>query len=277
MNNYKNWIAQAEILYRNGTPYSRIAKELGVNRKTVSYRLRQLGYESDKRYVRIISPDKLRKYDYQYADSLFEKIDTEEKAYWLGFLYADGDISDSHNTISLALAEKDLEHVKKFRDFWHMEEKPITMKVRHLNGKSFTSYEFAVTSKKIKDDLLVLGCFPRKTFKIKFPTDDIVPSVLKHHFVRGYLDGDGCITKPQISNVSVEILGTEDFLDGYQKWTGLHYNKLHEFKTTEIKHSMYAGKYAEQILNKIYNDATVFLQRKYDLYLKYCRPELKTT
>lgn len=47
----------------------------------------------------------------------FEIIDTEEKAYWLGFLYADGSVSSSEDKIELGLAEQDMHHIEKFRDF----------------------------------------------------------------------------------------------------------------------------------------------------------------
>ena len=45
----------------------------------------------------------------------FDKINTEEKAYWLGFLYADGSISSKEDKIELGLAEKDLHHIEKFK------------------------------------------------------------------------------------------------------------------------------------------------------------------
>ena len=47
----------------------------------------------------------------------FETIDTEEKAYWLGFLYADGSVSSNEDKIELGLAEQDMHHIEKFRDF----------------------------------------------------------------------------------------------------------------------------------------------------------------
>lgn len=51
----------------------------------------------------------------------FEKIDNEEKAYWLGFLYADGNVSLKEDKIELSLAEKDLNHIKKFKNFIGLE------------------------------------------------------------------------------------------------------------------------------------------------------------
>src|SRR5574344_617267 len=100
MNN--DWISEAYELYNNGMTYAAIGKKLGIGRKTVSIRLRQLGCKSNVKYIRHVDPIKLRKYDYSYAENVFERIDTEEKAYWLGFLYADGAVSYRNNTVALA-------------------------------------------------------------------------------------------------------------------------------------------------------------------------------
>ena len=270
-----DWIIEAEKLFNEGLPYRRIAKLLNVNRKTVSYHLRKLGYKTDEKRIRHVDPNKLRKYDYSKTENIFEKIDTEEKAYWLGMLYADGYVANNRNTIALSLKEEDYNHIVKFRKFLNLTNKPIRKKIKHKDNKNYIGYEFSINNEKVKNDLCNLGCMPNKTFKIKFPSDEIVPPDLKQHFIRGYLDGDGCITHNSSGNVSVEILGTYDFLDGYQKWIGLHYNKVHDFKTTEIKHSMYAGKYAKIILNKLYENASIYLDRKYKLYLYYCRPDTK--
>lgn len=92
-NYFPEWINEAEKLYKENLPYYKIAKELNVNRKTINFYLRKKGYQSNPKYVRNVDRNKLRKYDYSYAEHIFEKIDSEEKAYWLGFLYADGHIS----------------------------------------------------------------------------------------------------------------------------------------------------------------------------------------
>lgn len=271
MVHYTEWIDKAEEMYKQGMKFYQIANELHIDRKVVSYRLKQLGYQADSRYVRHVPVEKLRKYDYTYAETLFEKIDTEEKAYWLGYLYADGNVSERANTVSLALAKEDRERVESFRSFFHLDDKKITKKIKRMNGKEFVSYEFSVTSKRIKEQLIALGCVPQKTFVTHFPGDDIVPAELKHHFVRGYFDGDGHVGRSTTSVISIEMLGTKDFLDGYQKWLNIRYNELHSFKTTEIKHSMYGGFAAIYVLDLLYKDATTYLQRKHDDYLNLRR------
>lgn len=220
---------------------------------------------------------KLNKYNYSYAETLFDKIDNEEKAYWLGFLYADGYIDSKNNVISLALKEEDLNHIKKFRSFFKLENKKIHKKTKNIDYKSFISYEFSICNKKVKEQLIKLKCVPRKTSILKFPSKNIVPNKYLKHFIRGYIDGDGSITRGNTSIIILDVLGTEDFLNGYQKWTKLHQNKLHRFKHTDkVLHSMYGGIAAIYILDEIYKDAHIYLERKYKNYLLLRRLRLKT-
>lgn len=90
--------------------------------------MRKNGVISNPKYARNVNPNKLRKYDYGYCENLFKAIDTEEKAYWLGFLYADGNISKDKNVIELSLKESDIEHLKQYRKFLNLENKPFDCK-----------------------------------------------------------------------------------------------------------------------------------------------------
>ena len=182
MKYYTEWIEQARIMYEQGMKYYQIANILGVDRKVVSYRLRQLGYQSDQRYVRTVPIEKLRHYDYSSAEKVFETIDTEEKAYWLGFLYADGNVDADQNTISLALSEEDKSHVKRFRTFMSLCDKKLHKKYKKKDNKTYVSYEFSFTSQIIKEQLVRLGCRPKKTYTLQFPTPDMVPDELINHF-----------------------------------------------------------------------------------------------
>ena len=117
--------------------------------------------------------------------NIFNTIDTEEKAYWLGFLYADGNVLDN-NTISLELSTVDKEHLIKFNSFLNK-----SLDIRE--DKNRVRCIFKDTT--IKNSLVNLGCIPRKSLVLRFPKDKQVPKRLKRHFVRGYIDGDGSIYK----------------------------------------------------------------------------------
>ena len=267
------WINEAIDLYDQGLSYTEIGKRISVNRKTVSFYLKKNGITPNPKFSKYISKvplEKLRKYDYSYCDHIFDVIDTEEKAYWLGFLYADGYISDAKTTVELSLKEEDYNHIIKFRKFLKLENKPITKKIKHFkNGVDKTLYKFSFNSQSVKDNLIKLGCFPNKTFFLKFPTEDIVPKNLIHHFIRGYIDGDGCIYVSKKNIISVEVIGTEDFLIGYKKWVNLGHNKIYNCSCTSVKRAMYFNKQALNLLERLYKDSNIYLERKYNIYKNF--------
>lgn len=263
------WLNQAIDLYQNQhMTFTDIGKQLHVGRKTVGKYLNKAGYQSNPKYARHINPEKLRKYDYSIADSIFDKIDTEEKAYWLGFLYADGYVSEFNNTIELALEELDINHLMAYRSFLGLEDKPLNKKVKIVNSKEFYSYRFSFNSVKAKQALMRLGCTPQKTFSLTFPNEDQIPDYLIHHFIRGYIDGDGCIYTNK-SKISIEVLGTEAFLTGYKQWINLGNSKIYHFKHSNIKRVVNSYRQALNILERIYNNATIYLERKHKKYLDY--------
>lgn len=123
---------------------------------------------------------------YFYDVNFFKTIDTPEKAYWLGFIYADGCLSK--NELILHLGIKDEEHLNKFK------------KAIKSNGKieiNETHATFRISSKEISYDLIKLGVLRRKTFIIKYPN---LLKNLERHFIRGYFDGDGCISNIKNKN-----------------------------------------------------------------------------
>jgi hypothetical protein len=263
---FPSWIDEAEELYKRGMPYQCIAPLVNADRKTVSYYLRKKGYKSNEKCTRQVDPKKLRKYKND-NENVFQKIDNEEKAYWLGFLYADGYVSDARAVVELCLKEEDYNHIVKFKKFLKIENE-IKIKKRTIGSKIFYGYKLSINSSIMKNDLINLGCTPRKSDELSFPTEQQVPINLVSHFVRGYFDGDGCITSGNTSKVIVELLGTPDFLYQYMNWSCLHHNKINKFNHTDkIKRVAYAGIYAKIILDKMYKDSTIYLDRKYNKYI----------
>jgi DNA-binding CsgD family transcriptional regulator len=201
----------------------------------------------------------------------FNKIDTEEKAYWLGFLYADGCIDSNRNRVFLDLKDVDRDHVLKFKTFLKdtRDESIIkTITIKLPSGNITCHSRYCVSSKTLKEDLIKLGCFPRKSLSLTFPNLSLFDrESLVFDFLRGYVDGDGCLYKTR-SSVGIEILGTESFLDGITKY-------LPEFrKPSKISHSKVFrigcyGKNASEVANKLYGHATIYLDRKYEKFKEY--------
>ena len=195
----------------------------------------------------------------------FEDIDTEEKAYWLGFLCADGSVGSKEDKVELGLAEKDLEHIKKFKSFMQIKNK-ISYRPKTK------SYRISFRSEKCKKDLIKKGCVPKKSLILDFPNDEQVPGDLIRHFIRGYFDGDGWFTNTE-SCFQIGIIGTEKFLMGFLKNTkNINQKcKMHEVHRKDgVKRYIFSA-YEDVLhfLNWIYQDATVYLERKYKKYLDF--------
>ena len=260
------WINKAIELRKKGMSYANIAKEIGTDRKKVSFYLKEKGYGPNLKYVRLKQNQPNKKY---VDENIFETIDTEEKAYWLGFLYADGCVNRTSDRIELSLKEDDYKHIWKFKNFLKSEHN-IGKKQKVIKNKIFISYRLAITNKKLKYDLINKGCVPNKTKILKFPTEDQVPKHLIHHFIRGYIDGDGCITNNQTSKVSLEILGTQNFLEGILKFYNLPINKyIYNFKHSDIKRLVLTGEKAFSIIEKSYKNSIIYLDRTFNLYNKF--------
>lgn len=195
----------------------------------------------------------------------FNKIDTEEKAYWLGFLYADGSVGSKEDKIELGLAEKDLGHIEKFKAFMG-----ISNKISYR--ESTKSYRISFRSKNCKADLIDKGCIPKKSLILKFPTEEQVPDNLIKHFIRGYFDGDGWFTNtPECFQVG--IIGTEDFIKGFlAKIEDINKsNKIFTVHRDDGAKRYVFGAYQDVLtfLNWIYKDANIYLNRKYEHYIDF--------
>jgi len=224
---------------------------------------------------------------YSFNEDYFEVVDTEDKAYFLGLLYADGNITISKykNVMCIHLIEPDKDVLDKFNVFLEYKRPLKINKVKDtiqiLNGKeikcNFDSYELNVHSAKFCNDLIKLGCIPAKTLKLKFPTEEQVPKELIRHFIRGVFDGDGTISNGMRGDgynyVNMSILGTVELLEGINKNLAencdLTENKLYRRANYKISSMNYSGfKSLIKIKDYLYKDATIFLERKFNKFPK---------
>jgi intein-encoded DNA endonuclease-like protein len=153
---------------------------------------------------------------YNIDETYFEKIDTSEKAYFLGLLMADGWVGK--NVVAISLQEKDKEILEKFI-FYIKYKKSLSFKKKQKDTWQ-NQYTLHLNSKKITKDLYNLGIVPNKTEKATFPTKEQVPEYLQSHFIRGYFDGDGCIgiySKKNNINYSFSIIGTNNIIENIKQ------------------------------------------------------------
>lgn len=225
---------------------------------------------------------------YPIRENIFDFVDTEEKAYWLGFLYADGNVSKS-NRVRLSLAEEDIEIVKKFSNFIFEQER-IKFYQQPEDRKSSQNLVYVdVCNKHIAQTLTKLGCPPKKTFILTFPI--WLDKNLHNHFIRGYFDGDGCLSNykekqkgrgknnkdvfvSEYEKSHFSILSTKEFLTSLQiifSELGINssLSKRHkERKNNNFTLTVNGNRQIQRLMNWLYQDATIFLQRKYYKYLE---------
>jgi hypothetical protein len=207
---------------------------------------------------------------YNINENYFEKINSEDKAYFLGLLYADG--WNSGEGFRLSLQEKDSHILDKFKEkIGYSGEIKFCKK-----GKSNWQNQLALTiySRKISNDLIKLGCGESKSLVIDFPNSSQVPKELLSHFIRGCFDGDGCFyisqntkKKNSISMVSSSqfIYKLKDFLETIDISSSTY--NIGKVRCIEIK-GLINGINKIKFLNWLYKDSSIFLKRKFDKQLE---------
>lgn len=239
----KEQINKIVELRKQGMGVTEIGQILNLDRKHVSKHLKKLGYSTDRNPIQ---------------KNIFSVIDTEEKAYWLGFLYADGYINKIQGQVAVALNEKDFHHLEKLKGFLKCNNKISYDESTH-------SYKLCFCCSQITQDLIKLGCIPCKSLILKFPTENQVPSQFKKDFMRGYMDGDGCLCITD-KTYYIGFTSTEDFINEAIKFFNWKPCKLLE--SGQAKTWRCADKkLVPQYLHLLYKDSTVYLDRKYNKYL----------
>lgn len=200
----------------------------------------------------------------------FKKIDTEEKAYFLGLLYADGYIHDKNSLYycTISLLNRDLDILKKFKDIIGFTGDIKFYK--NKTGNIMGSLHFC--SKEIVNDLIKCGCFNNKSLTIRFPLTNILPPKLTHHFIRGYFDGDGGIWRGSRKNRwTVNITSNKNFLNDLANIFLIPNNikyYIQDHKTYgELVIS--GNNQIREFLIEIYKDSGVYMERKYKLYKQF--------
>lgn len=125
----------------------------------------------------------------------FEKIDTPDKAYWLGWIITDGCIHSKselkNQALSFELSAIDVAILEELKKHLGSEHK-ITVydQLEPRNEKIYKKCKYTISCKKICDDLEKLGVCSNKSNDCKLPilSDDLMP-----HLIRGLIDGDGWV------------------------------------------------------------------------------------
>lgn len=210
--------------------------------------------------------NKVNSRKYQVDHSYFNRIDSEDKAYWLGFLYADGYVSRSKHgqkCVGCSLGIKDKAHLGKLKDTLQATY-PIKEYITESYGVPVTYCRLLITSEEMFDTLTKQGVLEKKSLILTFPTNSQVPEHLTNHFIRGYFDGDGSFSKSH-DGYCVKICGTKEFLEVLGEKIGFLGRRLS--KRRKDKKNNYCleigGRHqVATIGNLMYKDAAVWMGRK---------------
>jgi len=204
---------------------------------------------------------------HSFNEHYFDVIDTSTKAYWLGFLMADGCNTENELTVELSIKDKD--HLSKLKEAFGATQ---TISYRMKNGHEMVSLRLA--SRQFCKTLTVLGCKPNKSFILKLPKIKLIGTILMRDFIRGYFDGDGCISirrdnKNKIWSIySVSEKFILSMKKQIEKDTGI---QLHKYKQGKNGHRICAMKKdsIRIIAEYFYNNRTpeAFMERKRALLL----------
>lgn len=167
-------------LYQNGFSMREISSRYGCSENTVKSYLESQGCKRRER------GDSNRKYPLN--EQYFDKLDSDEKCYWLGFIAADGCIMHytmgkrSLYQMTLTQHVRDIEHLERFK-------KAIGSNQKLRMSKGTSTMRLTLNSKRLFESLNNIGIFERKANILEFPKT--VPKEYYYSFIRGVLDGDG--------------------------------------------------------------------------------------
>ena len=253
--------------YLNGMSSLELAEEYNCQKSTICRILKRNGIE--RRKGQFESP-------YSYDEHWLDDIDTPEKAYFLGFFYADGCNDMKQNRIVVSLKEEDEYLLERFSQFFK-SDRPLTVNNQKKGNIIFPQKVFTLRGKYICKRLSELGAVSQKTTILKWDIENIMKTELFSHFIRGFFDGDGCISL--IYNKSGSCRAIIDFVGGSFEFM----NTLKEFLEKELGISIYLRqrgehKYEMSFSKKdsvlkfkkyIYKDCSICLDRKFQKFVEF--------
>lgn len=267
-----------------------ILKDYESGQSVLALSRKYANYKYDKIYSLIkesgvkIRSNKYTARKYHCNSNTFNKIDTEEKAYWLGFIYADGYISlnggEGSKMLGIAISDKDKEHLVKFKRFMNSTSPIYTYDTSKTSFGDFKFSRIVIRDNELCNDLINLGVTMSKTNILKFP-HDIIPKGNMKDFIRGYFDGDGSLSfylskSKNFNEYKVKWCGTEEMLTSIHSYLPTNRVKMPALYVRN-KDSLagnfqvdYGGNIqVGRILDYMYEGSTVYLDRKFERYQKY--------
>ena len=250
-------IEQIIELYNDNSTLKSIGEFFNVSRTVISRILKENN-------VTMRKITHLHKANY----SIFETIDSPEKAYWLGFIAADGcNYRRKQNaTIVINIHQKDKTHLEKFQNFCNSDAKIIDYIATEGFSHNTPMCKIAIYSVQMSDDLISKGVPPRKSLILE------PPKIEEQYFlpyICGYFDGDGSIAKSnQNNNFLISIQGTKELLNWINLILNISEHLEQRYETDKNSYYIRCGGTNKPyyILKQLYESCETHLDRKYKIY-----------
>jgi len=216
-----------------------------------------------KNNIKIINKPKLNK---EQNDEFFDNIDTEEKAYFLGFVFADGNVYNHQLTIEIQA--KDRELLERFK-----KELNLNSKISYRNRGNTEVCSIRMISEHLCNSLAKYGIVPDKTHKTKHLPE--LSLAVRPHFIRGLIDGDGWISIDKNNYYHIGFVSNyqstcEDFKTFCNSFLPIEASFTNKINVKDKKNNGYVcqttkQKTAKCLANILYKDCKICLSRKYRL------------
>ena len=264
----KNYKEEITKLYHEGKTAKEISSILGFKYSQPVYNFfKKMGWKRE---------GKARKRIYKVDEDFFKVINTEEKAYILGFICADGHIGKDRLVITVSIKDKDI--LYKIRNAMHsnhpIKEVYRTNPYTRTDNKILRLASLMIGGVELVKPLFKMGLTTNKTYTLNENILRYIPKYLIRDFLRGYFDGDGNVFfgKKYASGYkyNINICGNKDFLlNSFQLYFPSN-NKL--YKDLYSK-QCYVWKISQKekvknFMYYLYYNSSIFLQRKYNVYRK---------
>lgn len=200
----------------------------------------------------------------EYNRHIFDIIDTAEKAYWLGFIIADGYLNLDKHMLRIKLGDKDKHHLEKFIHFINGNNEMLKSEKHNITGN--TQWYVSTYSKEIMIALEKLSIEQAKSGHEHIPN---IPQEFTRDLIRGLWDGDGFIRE---NLTGIGLVGSKECLtfvqNHFQQQLNIKPLKVYEhYNTYKIEYRS-MKKAIPQILNYLYQDNDISLDRKMELATK---------
>lgn len=241
-----------------GKTCKKIAKEYNISPSTV-WRF----FKNNNITPIIHQPRKIK-----IKESIFHNIDTPEKAYWLGFIAADGSNNLKQLGFTLNISKRDLNHLKKFAEFidYHIS------KIHTVTNQNMVYVR--LRNKRFISDLHKLGMVPNKCRTLEMPD---IPYELKRYWITGFWDGDGSVHCDVFDSIITNIASEskkiiEDVKEYIIKNANMEDKKIYVYNHKSANAPIYSlqwrGHDSVKVLNYIYPESIrhIAMERKYSIF-----------